>query len=576
MGVTAAGSIPEKFRRLIVANISPRAVAPILEVLVEWDILDLESLSMLFHIGENSPREAAQALLAGTRYFNRVEESPSHEILTLTSEALVTLKNLSRANLGPRAHNAVTGAAQHPHTFTPHTIPFHSFPPRPPTGIATALPKPSGRYIRRDIYTGETRGRPPAPKRAKPLISATDARADPFAVACMFSSHSSLFRCCSSAAFTPDMVRQFVLRAITDRCRTANSQRKYSAFMLEYIDFTNKHQPPLPQVGDEALVSITLWLDTLLTRGFSVPSHGKYALKVFSEALGIPFPIHHPTVVRAARAKRTKALRQAPMMPLELILKLECTAVSNANPSGLRLYCSLFCLMTFASLRFSDLRQVTDLWASDTAICGLSVNQKDKNGDLIQWATPREGLTKTMFWAAPLLRFWKKHKPSKQGRVIFIFPYVSNDWTIDPNRAATNGTAQAALNRIITHFGLTMKVTLHSPRNWAATCAHQLKYPREERETIGHWAPGSLMPDRYDRAVCSTELRIRNDIFSRIRDEGWQPTPAFEIPGGKKGAATKTAENKHETSTAASTSETSLTRYAEEEQERIDNDISAL
>ena len=101
-------------------------------------------------------------------------------------------------------------------------------------------------------------------------------------------------------------------------------------------------------------------------------------------------------------------------MPLELILKLESVTLPSKFPSGLRLYCSLFCLLTYASLRFSDLRQVADVWSSDSAICGLSVNQKNKNGDLTQRATPKLGLTHTEFWAAPILRFWESANPANR------------------------------------------------------------------------------------------------------------------------------------------------------------------
>ena len=154
--------------------------------------------------------------------------------------------------------------------------------------------------------------------------------------------------------------------------------------ILGYINFANKHEqtPRPPHVGDDALLSVTLRLDSLKTRGFAVPSHGKYALKVPIGAFGIPFPIYHPTAVGAAKIKRNKPLRQAPLMPLNLIIKLENAAATSSLPGGLRLFCSLFCLMTLASLRFADLRQVADVWASSAAIFGLSVNQKKRMATL--------------------------------------------------------------------------------------------------------------------------------------------------------------------------------------------------
>ena len=39
--------------------------------------------------------------------------------------------------------------------------------------------------------------------------------------------------------------------------------------------------------------------------------------------------------------------------------------------------------------------------------------------------------------------------------------------------------------------------------------AKQLLYPREDLERLGRWGPAILMPDRYDRAICSADWRAR-------------------------------------------------------------------
>ena len=116
MGVLATGSLSEHFRRLIVANISPCTIAPILEVLYEWGILDTDSLIALFHNGDKSPREVASALLAETKVFTLMGNTERYkDTLTNTCEALVTLRNLSRANIGSRAiENPPTGPPSTP------------------------------------------------------------------------------------------------------------------------------------------------------------------------------------------------------------------------------------------------------------------------------------------------------------------------------------------------------------------------------------------------------------------------------------------------------------------------------
>ena len=38
------------------------------------------------------------------------------------------------------------------------------------------------------------------------------------------------------------------------------------------------------------------------------------------------------------------------------------------------------------------------------------------------------------------------------------------------------------------------------------------------------------MPERYDRAFCVTELRLRDDILSKIAAEGWRPSVSYAAP----------------------------------------------
>ena len=73
----------------------------------------------------------------------------------------------------------------------------------------------------------------------------------------------------------------------------------------------------------------------------------------------------------------------------------------------------------------------------------------------------------------------------------------------------------------------TGRFKLHPFRNRATTCASQLRYPREGRDRLGHWAPGGGIPDGYDKAVCASELRIRADILDKVHEE-WRPQKSFD------------------------------------------------
>ena len=49
-------------------------------------------------------------------------------------------------------------------------------------------------------------------------------------------------------------------------------------------------------------------------------------------------------------------------------------------------------LTIFASLRFADTREISELWVTKSAVCGISVDQKAHGGELMNWAAPRWGL----------------------------------------------------------------------------------------------------------------------------------------------------------------------------------------
>ena len=218
----------------------------------------------------------------------------------------------------------------------------------------------------------------------------------------------------------------------------------------------------------------------------------------------------------------------------------------------MQLAASIFFLMTFASLRFADLRGAQDIWSTDTALFGRSLDHKDKGGAITAWATPRVGLKSRGGRCAPALALWQCYRPDNPDptgpKFHFLFPYFPKDWTPDFARAGANGAAQAALARLEERCGLSIGRSLRPPRAWFATCAAQLAFMREDRVTLGRRSTGSVMPDRYDRGVCVTELRLRDEILG-LANDGWRPQKAFAVPN----AATKsTRRNKVETKTAVS------------------------
>ena len=103
-------------------------------------------------------------------------------------------------------------------------------------------------------------------------------------------------------------------------------------------------------------------------------------------------------------------------------MELERIATSSDVPFGLRYYAAMFVLMTLASLRFCDTRDVADFWVTDTSVCGISIGHKSKSAELMVWAAQKSGFSTNSLWLAPLTKVWSKMGPKeKSGNFVNLF-----------------------------------------------------------------------------------------------------------------------------------------------------------
>ena len=109
-------------------------------------------------------------------------------------------------------------------------------------------------------------------------------------------------------------------------------------------------------------------------------------------------------------------------------------------------------MLALTSLRFGDARSGRDLWVSYTALCGPSVNIKEKSGQLMTWATPLAGLRPKSRRYEHLIKFWTRVKP-KEGKFAALFPHIIPEWEIDYGRSASTGVAQPKLDVIRKELG---------------------------------------------------------------------------------------------------------------------------
>ena len=403
---------------------------------------------------------------------------------------------------------------------------------------------------RKGLFThSRKRARVPPEGSVREAVTISNCEEQAYVVAELFSDVSDTFRFCASAAYERKAVVKFITQSLRNRCKTDRTLARITSFIKGFYDFTTSRDPPLPFHGKECLLAVTEWLSMLQIRGDSIPGMGRYALRVFGEALGVVFPIDHPAV-RGLACRKTRKTKTAPMLKTEFLFALEKLACDKAAEPSDRLYSALFTLLALASLRFGDTKQTAELRSTGSCITGCGIDQKNKSSEFLSWATPLKGVTGSTAWAEPILKFWESTKPVRGAETLhFLFPHIDGGGRIVGSRAASFGLVQARLTKLELKLGFDKSARVHSFRGWAPTCASQLRFSREDREKLGHWAPGSIMPERYDKAECATELRLREGILEKIRT-GWRPSGAFELPTEVKAGATPSSSESETSSTS--------------------------
>ena len=221
------------------------------------------------------------------------------------------------------------------------------------------------------------------PESSNPRVRDMDnrERLSPAMLGEMFHGASQLFSDCFTLEGSD--FNELVERALSNRCRTAGTRYRVCKFAQNYLEFPLYRDVALPFYGGQAIPTIVSWLGHIRLRGETAPHLGRYCLLAFGEAIGICFCIDHPAVRAAGVTRRTKVVKAAPSVPYDLVIKLEECAADPSRPGGMQLSAALSSLMIFASLRFADTKDVLEFWVSDSAVCGKSLDHKDKAGPIM-------------------------------------------------------------------------------------------------------------------------------------------------------------------------------------------------
>ena len=137
--------------------------------------------------------------------------------------------------------------------------------------------------------------------------------AEAFRVASLFRESPDTYRLRGNPPYPTCDAADFVTRSIGNRARSANTLKRVADFAYQFYRFATERDPPFPTLGGESLLATTLWLQSLLTRGATIPHFGRYSLRVSGEAIGVRFPLERPAVRSAANTagcERSKPRRR--------------------------------------------------------------------------------------------------------------------------------------------------------------------------------------------------------------------------------------------------------------------------
>ena len=114
---------------------------------------------------------------------------------------------------------------------------------------------------------------------------------------------------------------------------------------------------------------------------------------------------------------------------------------------------------------------------------------------------------------------------------MFHIPRINHLRQLESADASPYSTTRRKLSLLCTSLGDAAgeSYTLHSPKNLFPAVGNQMDFNQKELNIIGHWSSSSKMPERYDRAVCATELLLRNTIIPNFVS-GWSLAPSSHLP----------------------------------------------
>ena len=213
------------------------------------------------------------------------------------------------------------------------------------------------------------------------------------------------------------------------RCKSPASTRgvirNVSGPIKFFLENRGESDPPgVTLTGESSVVLLHDYSESVADRGRTVPGAVKTSLSTWSEALGVPWPLDNPLVCAAAQVESNEIPKHEPPTKLDTIKKLEALAVNVEVSPSKRAFAAGILLVTYTSLRFSDVQTLRTLSANGDSIRGTLLQSKTKkpHGLPWPWDCPRTGVTGPTNWIEPLLGFHKAYAKQNGSPPSFVPP----------------------------------------------------------------------------------------------------------------------------------------------------------
>ena len=241
-----------------------------------------------------------------------------------------------------------------------------------------------------------------------------------------FSDASTLLRGLRDAKLDKERITALTIEAMMQRRKSPSSARgvvgNVSGLIQFFHDTRDESNPGATLTGATSVVLLRDYLESVADSGRTVPGAVKTSLITWSESIGISWPLDNPLVCAAAQVESSEIPKQAPPMKLDTIKKLELLALNVEISPPKRAFASGILLMTYTSLRFSDVQRLRSFEVNEDSARGtlLRSGTKKHHGLSWPWACPRLGVDGSTEWVTPLLYFHIAHEEKRLNSFVRV------------------------------------------------------------------------------------------------------------------------------------------------------------